>query len=404
MPEKIPEKVPEKRIFSEKKGAKPLYVVMAVMLVAIAVLLYFVFRSKGAGQKGTGQMKQMAETVQKIQSIESEIQEKQNDVFNLMAEYKKKTGKPLTETNLNMLNLTEGQKQVLEEKIKQEQNVSIKSLLQDILDRNTEITGLQGKIQELEAMLPTPHVVDKGENHYEIAVAFLVNDKGLDKNKALELIERAALFEPLIPGFKVWNFYGQDEYGTFVTQGTAAISPNQVQRKVKKELVDAKNQAIAEKEKLATDIQELEQRRSELISQVELINQEKQEQLTRIEGLNTQNQDMERQLNSLFYIVDMKRNLQKNGILKGGFLRSTKLNPIPAENFTDSIDLRKETSITISAATLGISKVKDVSLFPKYYKLGVDYTLAYDEDRQTATLTILDIKKLKNEKVVIAVE
>ena len=40
----------------------------------------------------------------------------------------------------------------------------------------------------------------------------------------------------------------------FVTQGTAPISPNQIQRRVKKELVDAKDRAVAEKEKLQGDM------------------------------------------------------------------------------------------------------------------------------------------------------
>ncbi len=239
-------KVPFKEDIPEKKSRKFYFVIGALALV-IMVLAYFVFKGPAAPQVSP-KMKQMQETVQQIQKLEAGIQEKQNEVFTVLSEYKKKTGQDLPE--INIMNLSPEQKKVLEDKIKNEKDVSIKSLLQDILDKNDDIQNLNARLQELEAMLPKPHVVEKGENHYQIAMNYLLNEKGVDKTRAMELVERTALFEPIIPGFKVWNFYGEDEYGTFITQGTAPISPNQIQRKIKKELVDAKDKAIAEKEKL----------------------------------------------------------------------------------------------------------------------------------------------------------
>ena len=141
----------------------------------------------------------------------------------MLGEYKKKTGEDLPE--LNIMNLSPEQKKVLEDKIKSEKDVSIKSLLQDILDKNNDIQNLTARLQELEAMLPKPHVVEKGENHYQIAMNFLLNEKGIDKTRAMQLVERTALFEPIIPGFKVWNFYAEDEYGTFITQGNGPDLP-----------------------------------------------------------------------------------------------------------------------------------------------------------------------------------
>jgi hypothetical protein len=394
------ENVPFKDSVEAKKSKKGYYIIGALVVV-ILVLVFFVFKGK-KGPEISPKMKQMEETVQQIQKLEAGIQEKQNEVFTVLSEYKKKTGKELPE--INIMNLSVEQKKVLEDKIKNEKDVSIKSLLQDILDKNNDIQNLNARLQELEALLPKPHVVEKGENHYQIAMNFLLNEKGVEKTRAMELVERTALFEPIIPGFKVWNFYAEDEYGTFITQGTAPISPNQIQRKIKKELVDLKDKAIAEKDKLQSDIIEMEARRNELISQLDLLNQEKQNMLTRMSDLNDQNQEMQTALNSVYFAMDLRKNLMQKEIIKGGFLRSTKLQKVDFAMFDRSLDLRGEPIITAAAADFQISKIKDITIYPSYFKIDVDYAIKYDENNQNVTITILDVKKFKNEKIAIAIE
>jgi len=393
-------KVPAKAQEPEKKSKKFYYVIGALALV-ILVLAYFVFKGP-AGPQLSPKMKKMEETVQQIKQLESSIQEKQNEVFNVLNDYKKKTGEDLPEVNI--MNLSPGQKKVLEEKIKSEKDISIKSLLQDILDKNNDIQNLNAKVQELEALLPKPHMVEKGENHYQIAMNFLLNEKGVDKARAMELVERTLLFEPIVPGFKIWNFYAEDEYGTFITQGSAPISPNQIQRKVKKELVDAKDRAIAEKDQLQSDITEMEVRRTELISQLDLLNQEKQNMLGKMSNLNDQNQEMQTALNSVYFAMDLRRNLTQKGIIKGGFLRSTKLQKVDSAMFDRSLDLRGEPKITAAAADFQLSRIKDVTLYPSYFKLNTDYKIEFDESGQNVTLTILDVKKFMSEKIAIAIE
>ncbi|MCU0237423.1 MAG: hypothetical protein MUC72_10105 [Acidobacteria bacterium] len=384
----------------EKKSLKFYYVIGALALV-IVLLAYFLFKGP-AGPELSPKMKQMEETVQQIQQLESSIQQKQNEVFTILNEYKKKTGEDLPEVNI--MNLSPEQKKVLEDKIKNEKDVSIKSLLQDILDKNSDIQNLNARVQELETLLPKPHMVEKGENHYQIAMNFLLNEKGVDKARAMELVERTALFEPIVPGFKIWNFYAEDEYGTFITQGTAPISPNQIQRKVKKELVDAKDKAIAEKDKLQSDINEMEARRLELISQLDLLNQEKQSMLSRMSDLNDQNQEMQTSLNSVHYAIHLPRVLTEKGIIKGGFLRSTKLQKVDPALFDQSLDLRGDPRITINAMGFQLARIRDISIYPSYFKTGVDFKVEFDETRQNATITFLDVNKFMSEKIAIAVE
>jgi molybdopterin converting factor small subunit len=394
------QKVSFKETFPEKKSKKIYYVIGALALV-IVILAYFVFKGP-SGPAVSPKMKQMQETVQQIQKLEAGIQEKQNEVFTVLGEYKKKTGEDLPE--INIMNLSPEQKKVLENKIKNEKDVSIKSLLQDILDKNEDIQNLTARLQELEAMLPKPHVVEKGENHYQIAMNFLLNEKGVDKTRAMELVERTALFEPIIPGFKVWNFYAEDEYGTFITQGTAPISPNQIQRKIKKELVDAKDRAIAEKEQLQSDIAEMEARRNELISQLDLLSQEKQNMLTRLSDLNAENQEMQTALNSVYFAMDLHKNLLHKGIIKGGFLRSTKLQKVDFAMFDRSLDLRGDPVITAAAADFQLSRIKSITIYPSYLKPDSDYKVEFDEADQNVTITILETKRFKSEKIAIAIE
>ncbi|MBN2399058.1 MAG: hypothetical protein JXI33_01820 [Candidatus Aminicenantes bacterium] len=384
-----------------EKKSKKIYYVIGAMAMVILVLAYFVFRGP-AGPQVPPKIKQMQETVQQIQKLEAGIQEKQNEVFTILSEYKNKTGQDLPE--INIMNLSPEQKKVLEDKIKNEKDVSIKSLLQDILDKNEDIQSLNARLQELEAMLPKPHVVEKGENHYQIAMNYLLNEKGIDKTRAMELVERTALFEPIIPGFKVWNFYAEDEYGTFITQGTAPISPNQIQRKIKKELVDAKDKAIAAQEQLQSDITEMEARRNELISQLDLLNQEKQNMLTRMSDLHSQNREMQTALNSVYFAMDLRKSLTRKGIIRGGFLRSTKLQKVDFSMFDHSLDLRSEAKITAAAADFQLNRIKHVTIYPSYFKPKKDYQVEFSEDNQNVTITLLDTERFKSEKIAIVLE
>ena len=384
-----------------EKETKKIYWIVGALALVIVVLAFLLFKGP-TGPKLSPKMKQMEETVQQIQQLETSIQEKQNEVFTILNEYKKKTGEDIPEVNI--MNLTPEQKKVLEDKIKNEKDVSIKSLLQDILDKNSDIQNLNARVQELETLLPKPHLVEKGENHYQVAMNFLLNEKGLDKARAMELVERTALFEPIVPGFKIWNFYAEDEYGTFITQGTAPISPNQIQRKVKKELVDAKDRAIAEKDKLQSDIDEMEARRLELISQLDLINQEKQSMLSRMSDLNDQNQEMQTALNSVRYALGASKALAEKGIIKGGFLRATKLQKADLALFDRSLDLRHDPTIILNASELQLARISDITIYPAYFKPGIDFKVEFDVTSQNATITFLDVKKFMSEKIAIAVQ
>ena len=284
----------------------------------------------------------------------------------------------------------------MESMIKAEKDVSVKALLREVLEKTSEIKELKINIAKIESQLPAPHIVKKGENHYQVAMDFLVNEKGVEKEQAVELLERTALFDELVEGFKVWNFYDGQEYGTAVTQGNADISPNMLIHLAKKKLSDAREQAVAQRDKLAETIKSLEQNRDQVVTQLDTLTKEKESLANEVDGLV-------HQVNSLYYLLDSQQNLIKRGILKNSFLRSAKLSDPSPEHFIQSIDLRSKDQVVISAADLGIKRIKDVSLYPKLYKAGTNYKVEMTADKRYALLTLLQKDKFKNERLVIAV-
>ena len=380
---------------NEKKPPWALYIVITLLIIAMLIMGYFLFINTKSGSEGAGQIRQMQQLANQVQGMEEEKKNKEDEIFTLMEEYKDKTGQPII--GINPLDLSDEGREMLEQRIRDEKDVSQKALLEEILDKTKEIRELKEKITEIEKLLPIPHIVKAGENHYQVAMDFLLNEKKIDKKKAMELVERTALFDTLVPGFKVWNFYTGNEYGSSVTQGTAAISPNTLIRRAKKELVDARDEAISERDKLSEDIKVLEEKRDQIIKQVDTLTDEKTSLIGKVGELNEQ-------VNSLFYLMDSQRSLKEKGILKGGFLKSTKLKDVSPEHFASTLDLRTDNQIVISAAEMGIRRIKRVTVYPKFYQEGKDFKVEIAHDKKSAALTILDREKFKNERVVISVK
>jgi hypothetical protein len=399
------------------KRKKLLYIFIISLTVFVLAIVYFLIPNILGDKKSVSpkirQKRQLAAQVGKLETV---LKKKEVEFSNLLKKYYNRTGENLPD--LSGLGLSEEHKKVLEDKIKNQGDVSIKELLSDILEKTNEISGIKETIKKYEALLPRPHIVKEGENHYQIAMDFLVNKKGIKKKKANYLVERTLLFESLIKDFKVWNFYSGNEYGTFVTQGDATISPNELRRKAKKKLTDEKDNAIAAKDKLEEELKILETKRDILISQTKNLNSKinklnskinelkdgEQDLKNRIEVLSQKEAEMQRKLNSLFYIVDSKDNLIQKEFIKGGFLRRTKLNETSPEYFKDCIDLRKKKAIEISAKEFQLSEIDEITLYPKFYKRDIDYEVKIEENKQKAVLTILIDEKFKSDRVVISVK
>jgi hypothetical protein len=335
---------------------------------------------------------------EKLVGLEEEIQKKENEKLKLIARFEAKTGKkfPVSE----IFNIGEKEMEVLEEYIRNEKNISIKDLLKALVSKEDEIRELREEHKTLNEQ-HKPHLVKKGENHYQIAIEYLLFQRGLAKNDAKKLLDKAVFFDPLTPGFKVWSFYDGKEYSSFVTQGEASISPAELERRKKKEI-----ERIIEEERLKA--QESEDELKKATQEFKTAQRKKQNELEaakkRTRQIAEQKRKMEQQLNSLYYLVDTKKNLKDSGIISGGFLKSKKLKTMDPMDYKNSIDLRVSKTININAGLLGLKKIKKVLLFPKHYINGVDFKIDIGQDKQEANVVILKEEKFKKQYLVVSVQ
>ncbi len=393
----------EDPIFEDEKKSPFLKIFSLVIIIVLIISAgYFLFwHNKAPVIKKSTKIQKMQAMASKIDTMKSEINNKQDEIFNLISKYKEQGGQDIP--TYDSMNLSDNERKLLEQRISEEKDNSIKSLLNGILNKNKEISELNKKIAEIELLLPKPHIVQRGENHYDISIAYLIKEKGIEKKDAKKLAERAGMFENLVPGFRVWNFYSDGVYGTFVTQGSAVISPNQVNRNAKKVLVDAKDKAISERDILAEELKSLEQKKLEIIEQLTLLNTEKQSLIDNIGLLSKKNEEYKTKINSLYFRLDTKAKLKEKGIIKGGFLRKLKMKDYSPEDFNNSIDLRTIKIISVSPDSFDLDKIKNLIVYPRFLKRDKDYKVVISKDKKNAELIILNIKKMKNERIVISI-
>jgi len=339
------------------------------------------------------------ETVkEKLMGLENEIQKKENEKLKLIARFEAKTGRkfPIDE----IFNIGKKEREIIEEYIRNEKNISIKDLLKALVKKDDEIRELQEEHKTLNEQ-HKPHVVKPGENHYQIAIEYLLFQRGLEKAEAKKLLDRALFFDPLTPGFKVWSFYDGKEYSSFVTQGEASISPAELERRKKAEiekLIDEERLKALEREdelKKATEEFDAAQRKKQ--DELDAANK-------RARQIEEQKKQLEQQLNSLYYLVDTEKNLINSGIIAGGFLKRKSLKTMNPMDLKNSIDLRMSKTININASLLGLKKIRKVMLFPKHYTNGIDFKIDIGQDKQEANVVILKEEKFKKQCLVISVQ
>jgi predicted nucleic acid-binding Zn-ribbon protein len=379
-----------------EKKTKSTALYIAGSIICLMLIGFFLLTDGGSTGDKPSQVSRMQELTQQVQGMESDVKKKEEQVTELVDQYQTKTGTkpPLA---FDTMDLSQEERELLEQQISEEKDVSIRSLLKEILKKKEEISELREKIAAIEDLLPAPHIAKKGESHYQVALTFLVNDKGVEKERAIEMLARTALFEELAEGFKVWSFYTGEEYGTSVTQGDAVVSPNVFVHRGKKKLMDDFDKTVSERDQLAENIKSLEEKQNEVLTQLADVTKEK-------ENLKTRLTDLDKRVNSMFYHLDSQKNLKKKGILKSSFLTATKLKNVSPEHYDQTLDLTSDDQLVILASDLGIKKIKDVVLYPRFYKKGTSYKVSITINKRRALVTFMDKSKFRSERVVIAVK
>jgi len=393
--------IKERRSFMGITLARMVVVVVAITFLSAGVITVKHFTMVANQKKYGVESGKIKKMVIKIQDLEREISEKQSEVSKLLFNYEEKTGKPFS--YLNLFDLSDEEKGVLERNIRNEKRITLKSLLGAILEKVDRVSELRKRMIVLEKQLPKPIMVKEGQNHYQIALEYLINERGIKQEDARELVERSILFDHLLPGFKVWNYYAEGKFGSFITQGEAAIAPGRVQKNAKQKLVSFRNQMVLERNKFSADNTKLKADNRNLNTQLSDLSREHNSLNDKHIILDNRFQDLDKQWNSLFYRLDLQEHLLEAGIIKGRFLRKPVLNEFSPEDFSQSIDLRELTVIQIHAAGLNAKKIRDLKVYPKIFKRNIDYKVSVGDEGAMAVLTILNPEKLKNERMVISV-
>jgi len=374
----------------------------------IASLLVFL---TGCNLIEKSQVEKMQKMASKIEQLNSEIEKKENAYRKILTEYGLKGDKELNAEEWDMLQLNDEQRKLLESRLASEKDSSYKALIQEILDKDDELKALRNEINDLQQQLPKPVIVKQGDNHYDICMKFLVEQKGLSPKDAQKLVERVNLLEYLLPGFEVWLFYDNNTFGTFVTKGTAEMSPNQIKKYYKTKLINERDKAMEKAYKLQEDVASLENRKKELLSQLAELEKEREALNMKISNLSNkntslveQNKEKEKRLNSVYYHVDTYSNLKKKKIVDRVLFGRPQLKKFNAVSFEQIIDLRNADSIVVSAAELGLEKIKKVYVMPRHFIENKDYKVDLTTDRQKAVIYIINPTKFMMSKVLIAIK
>jgi len=304
--------------------------------------------------------------------------------------------------NAATLQLTEEQKNALEERIKAEKNSSYQALLQDVLDKDKELKTLNEKITQLRAVLPRPDLAKPNDSHYGLAMRFL-RKKGVPEEKAKALIARVLIMDKLAPGFEVYHFYNNGVYGSWVAQGRASVTPTQLQAEEKAKIEGERDAANEKSTKLAEEVADLNAQKAQISAEIDALRTEKTNMIKEMEGLAATNEAQKAKLNAVHYVVGSRKALEKDGVIVVPVFAKDRAGANWNDGvFSKSLDLRSNDSITLTAAEAGLQKISKVSVIPGSLEKDKHYSLTIAEDKASATVKILVKDRFRNEKVVFA--
>lgn len=208
-----------------------------IMVMAIAAIV-------GCGSKEVSSIEEFNKLVKQVQKKNEEISAINSDIVNAVRQYNaNKKADEQIELPDSIMGMDKKQLGLIQSMVEKEQDLTYRGLLNQILDKNLQIEKMNADIEDLKAKLPKPVVVKKGDTHEKICMDFLVNEKQLPKEEARKLIEEVRLVDEMMDGFYVWNYYNDGTFGTFVTKGTARISPNRFNAILRKRQLEAAREA-----------------------------------------------------------------------------------------------------------------------------------------------------------------
>jgi len=306
-----------------------------------------------------------------------------------------------------MEDLSGEQRDVLNQLLTEEKDVSYKSLIEKIITDRDSIEALQQKVLQLEQRLPDQFVVaKKGDSHTELATNYLLNEAKIEAAKAKQLIAQVDRTDELLPGNHVWFFYesNQDSFRTYVTQGEAGRTPLAVRRAQQRKLLEERDTARGERDVAQTarqiaeaEVANLQQRKVRLEGDIATLQRNKADLEASVDRLS---RDLAFRLNSLFYHAENQRTLKERGILSSVLKR---VKDVKGLDYDEALDLRDGTSIAFNPQTFGLEKIRQIRLLPSIFQEGRDFAVETSEETGDARLVILDPDLFRGREVLLAV-
>jgi len=337
------------------------------------------------------------DSANKIALTEGAIHQEQAKFIELNKAFMERTGR-----KLSGVQLSERQAAILKTMLDKEEDISLKGLLQQIIDTKDAIEGLEGDIADLKSELPTPDVVGRGDTHMGLSSDYLMKTHGLTKEEAQRLARRSLLTNNLAPGMEVWHFYADGVYGTTVTQGTARVSPFFLNVRERRKLRNQRDEALALAASLEAEIVVLETTRDELRRDLKQVTRQRDDLQVERDDLWDRKEDLVEDDESAYFYVDTGRRLREKDVLAPVGMR---LKEWRKDLFTQRLDLRKQQSLRVYAEDFGVKRIRKVQLLPKSrYKNGSDYQVEINDSKEMATIYLDNVSRFKNDAFVVVIK
>src|SRR5664279_1860866 len=279
--------------------------------LALALLAASLLMVSTACKREDPQIRELTQKAAEADKASQQLNEAGSDQQKKLAQAGVNDVKPNAET----LQLTDDQKKALEERIKNEKNSSYQALLQEVLDKDKDIKELNTKLAKLRADLPKPDLAKPNDSHYGMAMRFL-KKKGVPEAEAKKLVSRVAILDKVAPGFEVYHFYANGTYGTWVSQGKAKISPNDLIRQEREKIEGERDEALAQNEKLQEEVTDLESQKTKIEEEITNLQSERSNLIEERTKLQLDNAGHISKLNSLHYVVDKRETLKADGVIE----------------------------------------------------------------------------------------
>lgn len=318
---------------------------------------------------------QLTEESERLARSQAEITQQMQQTI---AKYQAQSGGQLPEGIAS--GLTPEQRALLAERIKTEK-MSTASLLNDLLAKDQQLHDLSAQLEEMKGRLPESVTATDGQRHDRIAMDFLIRH-GVNADQAYKLVSQQLLSETLIPGFRVWLFYQNGLFGTWVTQGTANTSPKSLRDRVAKIVEEERDAAIGalDAEKVAhsnTKADRDDLRNIAAASEKSLV--ETQEELKTMLAAAERQQAMN---STLRYIVGSKREMQRAKIIDGS------LRMLRSELSGSTVAAADGATLPpIDPAQYGLKKINKVTVVPGTVEQGTDYKATIVDGFLTLSIT-----------------